>query len=242
MLTSSRPRNVAGFPSDITGALSRRDCPTAKRVAVPLPGTILTNRAIVDRTGTCRTQAERSLSDQRARMNFHWTDEENAFRERLREFLARNLPANWEDVAGHGPGSAELTEFSRTFCGRLADEGLLTPHWPGELGGQGLGPWHQQILAEEMWVAGEPRGAQYMNINWIGPTLIRYGTAEQRERYLPKIAAGDAIWCQGFSEPGAGSDLASLRTRAVLDGDQYRVSGQKIWTSYAGLAETCFLL
>lgn len=91
-------------------------------------------------------------------------------------------------------------------------------------------------------MAGEPRGAQYMNVNWIGPTLMRYGTPAQRERYLPPMARGDAIWCQGFSEPDAGSDLASLRTRAVRDGDVYLITGQKIWTSYAGLAETCFLL
>jgi alkylation response protein AidB-like acyl-CoA dehydrogenase len=81
-----------------------------------------------------------------------------------------------------------------------------------------------------------------MNVNWIGPTLIRFGTQAQRELYLPSIACGDAIWCQGFSEPGAGSDLAALRTRAVSDGDAYRISGQKIWTSYAGLADSCFLL
>ena len=175
-------------------------------------------------------------------MNFEWTEEEAAFRQRLQDFLARNLPANWEEVAGHGPGSAELTAFSRRFCGKLADDGLLTPHWAKEIGGQGLDPWHQLILAEEMWAAGEPRGAQYMNVNWIGPTLIKYGSEAQQARYLPPIAGGDAIWCQGFSEPGSGSDLASLRTRATLDGDNYRVTGQKIWTSYAGLAETCFLL
>jgi alkylation response protein AidB-like acyl-CoA dehydrogenase len=93
-----------------------------------------------------------------------------------------------------------------------------------------------------MWSAGEPRGAQYMNVNWIGPTLMRYGTQAQQARYLPPIARGDAIWCQGFSEPDAGSDLASLRTRAERRGDTYRIDGQKIWTSYAGLAETCFLL
>lgn len=175
-------------------------------------------------------------------MDFDWTSEEEAFRRRLRDFLSANLPEGWEDVAGHGPGSAELTEFSRRFCGKLAEDGLLTPHWPEAIGGQGLDPWHQLILAEEMWSAGEPRGAQYMNVNWIGPTLVKYGSAAQQARYLPPIAAGNAIWCQGFSEPGSGSDLASLRTRAVPDGDDYRVSGQKIWTSYAGLAETCFLL
>ena len=175
-------------------------------------------------------------------MDFTWSEEDAAFRDRLRAFLATNLPDDWEALAGHGPASAEITEFSRAFCARLADQRLLTPHWPRELGGEGLGPWQQLILAEEMWAAGEPRGGQYMNVNWIGPTLIRYGSPEQQARYLPPIAAGNALWCQGFSEPGSGSDLASLRTRAVPDGDSYRVNGQKIWTSYAGLAETCFLL
>lgn len=175
-------------------------------------------------------------------MNFDWTSEEAAFRERLRGFLRDTLPDDWERFAQHGPASPALTEFAESFCGRLAAEGLLTPHWPVDVGGSGLGPWFQTILAEEMWIAGEPRGGQYMNVNWVGPTLIRYGSDEQRARYLPPIVEGRALWCQGFSEPGAGSDLASLRTRATLDGDHYVINGQKLWTSYAGLADTCFLL
>ena len=175
-------------------------------------------------------------------MNFEWTPEEDAFRKRLQAFLATTLPEDWERFSQHGPASPALTRYAQTFCGKLAQERLLTPHWPKEIGGEGLDPWHQTILAEEMWVAGEPRGGQYMNINWIGPTLIKYGSKAQQERYLPPIAAGRALWCQGFSEPGSGSDLASLRTRAVLEGEHYRVTGQKIWTSYAGLADTCFLL
>jgi alkylation response protein AidB-like acyl-CoA dehydrogenase len=175
-------------------------------------------------------------------MNFQWSDHHAAFRAKIRGFIAENLPPNWESLAHHGPGSAAQTAFSREFCAKLAQAGLLTPHWPADWGGQGLDPWCQIILAEEMWSAGEPRGAQYMNVNWVGPTLMRYGSEDQKARYLPPIACGDAIWCQGFSEPNAGSDLASLRTRATLDGDIYRLDGQKIWTSYAGLAETCFLL
>jgi alkylation response protein AidB-like acyl-CoA dehydrogenase len=175
-------------------------------------------------------------------MDFAWTDEEAAFRQRLKDFLAETLPADWDRFSQHGPASPALTAYARDFCGKLASEDLLTPHWPVEIGGRGLDPWHQTILAEEMWIAGEPRGGQYMNVNWVGPTLIRYGTPEQQARYLPAITEGRALWCQGFSEPGSGSDLASLRTRAVLDGDNYRVTGQKIWTSYAGLADTCFLL
>jgi alkylation response protein AidB-like acyl-CoA dehydrogenase len=175
-------------------------------------------------------------------MDFSWTEEETAFRQRLKDFLAETLPEDWERFSQHGPASPALTKYARSFCGKLADDGLLTPHWPVEIGGQGLNPWHQTILAEEMWVAGEPRGGQYMNVNWIGPTLIKYGSKAQQERYLPSISDGTALWCQGFSEPGSGSDLASLRTRAVRDGDSYRVTGQKIWTSYATLADTCFLL
>lgn len=175
-------------------------------------------------------------------MDFSWTDEEQAFRCRLKDFLDANLPESWERFSQHGPASPDLTRFAERFCGALAAENLLTPHWAREIGGLGLDPWHQTILAEEMWVAGEPRGGQYMNVNWIGPTLIRYGTPDQQERYLPPIVEGRALWCQGFSEPGSGSDLASLRTRAERVGEEYVVNGQKIWTSYAGLADTCFLL
>jgi alkylation response protein AidB-like acyl-CoA dehydrogenase len=179
-------------------------------------------------------------------MDFEWTEEQQAFRARLHGFLRANLPDDWEEFSKHGPASPELTEFARGFCRKLADNDLLFPHWPKEIGGAGLGPWEQQILAEVMWEWGEPRGGQYMNVNWIGPTLVRYGTEEQKARYLPQIAKGEMLWCQGFSEPNSGSDLASLRTRAVLEGGEgnghYRINGQKIWTSYAGLADTCFLL
>ena len=93
-----------------------------------------------------------------------------------------------------------------------------------------------------MWEAGEPRGGQYMNVNWIGPTLMRFGSEDQQQRYIPPMARGQTLWCQGFSEPEARSDLASLRTRADKVDSTYRINGQKIWTSYAGQADTCFLL
>lgn len=175
-------------------------------------------------------------------MNFQWTDEQRAFRRRLEEFLEQTLPEGWEKFSKHGPASPALTAYAREFCAKLAQQGLLFPHWPKEFGGEGLGPWEQQILAEVMWQWGEPRGGQYMNVNWIGPTLRKYGSPEQQAKYLPRIVEGEMLWCQGFSEPNSGSDLASLRTRAELEGDHYRINGQKIWTSYAGLADTCFLL
>lgn len=175
-------------------------------------------------------------------MDFDWTDEDRAFRERVRDFLARELPADWPEMSRHGPGSKAQTQFCLEFCPKLAEAGLLVPHWPAAWGGSDRPAWEHFILGEEMWAAGEPRGAQYMNVNWIGPTLMRFGSDEQKRRYIPPMAAGRAIWCQGFSEPNAGSDLASLRTRAERDGEDYVINGQKIWTSYAGLAEHCFLL
>jgi len=175
-------------------------------------------------------------------MDFTWSQEQSEFRQRVRAFLARELPPDWEQVAEHGPASTGLTEFSMQFCQKLSRAGLLVPHWPAAYGGQDGGAWQHFIVGEEMWAAGEPRGGQYMNVNWIGPTLIRFGSPQQQARYVPPMAEGRALWCQGFSEPGAGSDLAGLRTRATPVEDGYRINGQKIWTSYAGMATICFLL
>ena len=112
----------------------------------------------------------------------------------------------------------------------------------GEFGGGDASVWEQTVVREEMWAHHEPRGAQYMGVNWVGPIIMRHGTEEQQRTHLPPIARGEVIWCQGFSEPEAGSDLASLRTAARRDGDGWLVSGQKIWTSYATMAQWCFLL
>lgn len=174
-------------------------------------------------------------------MDFSWDEQQRAFRATVQEFLAAHLPRDWESLA-HGPGTQWQSHFSKQFCGELAKAGLLVPHWPSRWGGRDADPWTAFILAEEMWEAGEPRGGQYMNVNWIGPTLMRFGSEEQQQRYIPPMARGQTLWCQGFSEPEAGSDLASLRTRADSDGERYRINGQKIWTSYAGHADTCFLL
>ncbi|MET0387377.1 MAG: acyl-CoA dehydrogenase family protein [Polyangiales bacterium] len=174
-------------------------------------------------------------------MDFAWDDKQAAFRSTVRSFLAAHLPADWESLA-HGPGSATQTKFSKELCGKLAEAGLLVPHWPARWGGRDADPWTAFILAEEMWAVGEPRGGQYMNVNWIGPTLMRFGSKEQQERYIPPMARGETLWCQGFSEPESGSDLASLRTQAERHGTSFRINGQKIWTSYAGAADTCYLL
>lgn len=175
-------------------------------------------------------------------MEFGWSAEEDAHRTRIRELLARTLPADWDQISLHGPGSDAQTAYAREFCALLAGQGLLVPNWPKEHGGEDAPVWLQFILGEEMWAAGEPRGGQYMNINWVGPVLMRYGTPAQLEKHLPPIRTGQSLWCQGFSEPGAGSDLAALRTTATPVEGGYKVSGAKVWTSYAGLADTCFLL
>ncbi|MBO2457548.1 acyl-CoA dehydrogenase family protein [Actinomadura violacea] len=173
-------------------------------------------------------------------MEFAWNEADAAFRRELVEFLDREL-VGWER-SETGLGSAVHSDFSRGFVRRLAERGWLTPHWPEEYGGGGQGAWQHFVLGEEMWKRGEPRGPQYMNVNWVGPSVIKYGTQEQKRRILPPITRGEVFWCQGFSEPEAGTDLAALKTRAVRDGDGYVLTGQKIWTSYANEADHCFLL
>ncbi len=175
-------------------------------------------------------------------VEFNWSDEDASYREELRAFLAAELPDDWEELAKHGHGSDAQAEFSRSFCRALADRGWLTQHWPAAYGGADATPWRHAIVGEELWAIGEPRGPQYMNVNWIGPAIMRFGSEEQKALHLPRISAGDVLWCQGFSEPEAGSDLVALRTLAIRDGDDYVVNGSKIWTSYANHADFCFLL
>ena len=175
-------------------------------------------------------------------MEFGWSPRQEAVRGRARAFLDANLPADWELTASLSPGSQEVTDFSKEFCPKLAEAGLLVSHWPKEYGGEDASPWEHYIIGETMWEAGEPRGPQYYNVNWIGPTIMKYGSAAQKEQHLGRMRQGDVVWCQGFSEPSGGSDLAALRTRAERRGDRFVINGSKVWTSYARLAEFCFLL
>lgn len=173
-------------------------------------------------------------------MDFAFTEEDERFRAELRAFLAEELPAWWRGMFVDDP---RVFPQTRRLCEQLAARGWLTMAWPREWGGQEASAWRQAILREEMWAHDEPRGPQYMNLNYIGPCIMRFGTAEQKRRFLPAMAAGRVLWTQGFSEPGAGSDLASLTTRAEDRGDHFVVNGQKTWNSYADApAEWCFLL
>jgi alkylation response protein AidB-like acyl-CoA dehydrogenase len=176
-------------------------------------------------------------------MEYGWTREQVEFRERVRTAVDELLPADWDEVYVPQSYASDLqVEFSRTFCAKLAERGLLVPHWPKQYGGNDADDWQHFILGEEMKAAGEPRGPQYMNINWIGPAIMRFGSEAHRRDHLLGISSGKIIWCQGFSEPGAGTDLAALKTRAENRGDHYVINGSKIWTSYARKADWCFLL
>jgi len=175
-------------------------------------------------------------------VEFDWSESDVEHRREVRAFLDAELPGDWEEISKHGPGSDTQSAFSKGFCAKLAEKGWLTQHWPREYGGCGAEPWRHSIIGEEMWAAGEPRGAQYMNVNWIGPAIMEFGSEEQKAQHLPRISAGQVLWCQGFSEPEAGSDLAALRTAARREGDEYVVNGTKIWTSYVQNAEFVILL
>jgi alkylation response protein AidB-like acyl-CoA dehydrogenase len=181
---------------------------------------------------------ERRATDSIACVDFLLGDEAEGLRLRLRGLLEEHLPRNYLSPFTQDPVAREQ---GRAFTRLLADEGLLTIGWPREYGGGGAGLWVQTVIREEMWAHYEPRGSQYMGLNWAGPAIMRFGTDEQKRTWLPRIAAGEVNWAQGFSEPEAGSDLASLRTRATPVDGGWRINGQKIWTSYAQAADVCFL-
>jgi alkylation response protein AidB-like acyl-CoA dehydrogenase len=167
-------------------------------------------------------------------MNFSFSAQDEAFRGEVRAFLKDELR---DRPSGD---SRQNWEYYRSFIRKLATKGWLTMAWPKEWGGLGAGHMQQLVYNEE--VAYHDAPAFYMGADRVGPTIMLYGTDDQKRRFLPPIARGDSIWCQGFSEPEAGSDLASLQTSAVQDGDDFVINGTKIWTSYAHAAEWMILL
>ena len=176
-------------------------------------------------------------------MDFDFTPEQQAFRAEVRDWLAKHVPA---DLKGRGFAASRadraevdrLREWQRT----LHKAGYVGIDWPAEYGGRGASIMEQIILYEEMSRAASPQPVNRGGLSMLGPTLMKHGTSAQRAAHLSKILTGEEIWCQGFSEPNAGSDLANLQTRAVLDGDAYVLNGQKVWTSMAHVADWGFFL
>src|ERR671937_2580866 len=159
-------------------------------------------------------------------MDLRDAPEEAAFRAEVREWLAANLPAD--------PGR----EWSR----KLYEAGYVGLTWPEEYGGKGAPYSYQAIVLQEFARAEAPQHMGVIGLGMAGPTIMAHGTEEQKRRYLPKILSADEIWCQGFSEPGAGSDLSSVRTSVEPRGDRFVVNGQKVWSSFAHIADHCLLL
>ena len=172
-------------------------------------------------------------------MDLSFSADELAFRDELRGFIADNLPDDIRERMrlGHSPEKEDTTRWQRI----LNKKGWAAYSWPKEHGGPGWTPVQRMMFLEENQLAPAP-DMQIFNIGMIGPVLIQFGTDEQKRRFLPGAANLDVWWCQGFSEPGAGSDLAALKTAAKREGDEYIVNGQKIWTSTAHMADWCFVL
>ncbi|MGH9086043.1 MAG: acyl-CoA dehydrogenase family protein [Acidimicrobiales bacterium] len=168
--------------------------------------------------------------------------EAQAYREKVQAFLAEHLPADWQGI-GALPHE-DVLPFIDGWRATLAEHGYLASSWPTEYGGPGLSALEQVILAEEFARAGVPAGGMndVFSIQMVGNTLLDWGTEEQKRHYIPRILSGEDIWCQGYSEPNAGSDLGNIGCRAVLDGDEWVIDGQKIWTSAGHLANWIFVL
>ena len=170
-------------------------------------------------------------------MDLSFTAEEVLFRDELRAWLTVNVPKEWEGVREEP--LEQRFEFLRRWQRRLYDAGWAGISWPKEYGGRGASLMQQVIFWQEMARAGAPPLANVLGLGLIGPTIIAFGTEDQKRRYLQKILSAEEIWCQGFSEPHAGSDLASLQTEAHRDDGHYVVNGQKVWTSYGWLGDWC---
>ena len=168
------------------------------------------------------------------------SEDEATFRAGLRTWLDTSLP---EGMAGHRGGAARFEgPAARDWSRKLDEAGYAGLTWPAEYGGGGRSPMYQAIFLEEMARAGAPPHVGVIGLGMAGPTIITHGTEEQKSRYLARILSAEEIWCQGFSEPGAGSDLAGVRTSAQLDGEHFVVDGQKVWSSFAHIADHCILL
>ncbi|MFQ5934639.1 MAG: acyl-CoA dehydrogenase family protein, partial [Dehalococcoidia bacterium] len=167
-------------------------------------------------------------------MELRFTEKEEAFRQEIRKFLKEELPEGWVGFEEGDEYEGEGWEFTKRLARKLAQKGWLTLSWPKEYGGQDRPMMEQVVYMEEMAYNMMPSTCLDMGVggvSWVGPTLMIYGSEEQKKEHISAIGAGERFWCTGYSEPESGSDLASLQTRAVSDGDDYIVNGQKIWNS-----------
>ncbi|MDX2170966.1 MAG: acyl-CoA dehydrogenase family protein [Deltaproteobacteria bacterium] len=175
-------------------------------------------------------------------MDLSLSAEHEAFRAQVRAWLKANLPKREVGEPSREHGDPARVRWLKQWQRTLYEGGYVAMGWPKQYGGRGLGVMEQTIVNQELVAAKAPQQIGAMGVLMVGPTLIQYGTDEQRARHLPKILSAEEIWCQGYSEPGAGSDLASLKTRAELVGDEFIVNGQKVWTSNAQIADWMFCL
>jgi len=175
-------------------------------------------------------------------MELAYSKTDEVFRKEVRSWLKKNLPKKDKAVSELMPHDPERVRLAKEWQRKLYDAGYVAMSWPKEYGGQNADAMRQTIVNEELVLARAPGLVGASGLLMLGPTLIQYGTEEQRRRYLPKILTAEEIWCQGYSEPGAGSDLASLRTRAEIVGDEFIVNGQKVWTSNAQFSDWMFCL
>ncbi|MFM6854336.1 MAG: acyl-CoA dehydrogenase family protein, partial [Sphingopyxis sp.] len=174
-------------------------------------------------------------------MDIEFSPQDVAFREEVRAFLAANLPAPVRDGAALSPTVFVEPDIGQHWNAVLNEKGWLGYQWPKEVGGTGWTPVQRYIFEKECAAAGAPN-LTVLGLKLVAPVIYRFGTDEQKSAYLPRILSGEDYWCQGFSEPESGSDLASLKCRAVRDGDQYIVNGSKIWTTHAHWANRMFCL
>ena len=178
---------------------------------------------------------------QNGAMDLTYPAEAEEFRTEIRAWLERNLPEGWFDD-DFEMSDDERTQFNLEWPKKLFEGGWICATWPEEYGGKGLTTMEGVALAEEFARAKAPMRGDFFGDTLVGPTLLQWGTEEQKKKFLPGILQGTTRWCQGFSEPNSGSDLASLKTTAVLDGDQWVINGQKVWTTQGHHADYCFLL
>ncbi|MEI6496960.1 MAG: acyl-CoA dehydrogenase family protein [Actinomycetota bacterium] len=174
-------------------------------------------------------------------MELTYTPEAENFRTEIRGWLEANLPAGWFDDDFEMAPEARKA-FNEGWPAKLFEGGWICATWPAEYGGKGLSIMEGVVLSEEFARAKAPLRADFFGDTLVGPTLLQWGTEEQKKEFLPRILNGTMRWCQGFSEPNSGSDLASLKTQAVLDGDEWVINGQKVWTTGGHHADYCFLL